>query len=83
MTSQTASETPPPPFLVYTPEQAAELLQLPLGTLRRWVTEGAVPCTRLGRRVRFTQANVDEILASNAKPASAAIRTGATRRVAR
>jgi excisionase family DNA binding protein len=42
-----------------TEQDAAELLQVPLSTLRRWQREGAgPPCLKIGRQVRYRQAAV-------------------------
>jgi len=39
-----------------TEQDAAELLQVPLSTLRRWQREGkGPPCLRIGRQVRYRQ----------------------------
>jgi predicted DNA-binding transcriptional regulator AlpA len=39
-----------------TEQDAAELLQVPLSTLRRWQREGAgPPCLKIGRQVRYRQ----------------------------
>ncbi len=38
-------------FLTY--DQLAEALQLSLGTLKNWVSQGFIPHTKLGRNVRF------------------------------
>lgn len=50
---ETAAKFPP----VLTMEQAAELLRVPLGTLRDWRSRQLLPgCARkLGREVRFTR----------------------------
>jgi excisionase family DNA binding protein len=48
--------------LLLTPEQVAELLQVEVASLRRWVTEGRVPFHRVGRKTRFTRADVDTII---------------------
>lgn len=66
--------------LLYTPEQVAERLQIPVGTLRRWVTEGTVPSHRIGRRTRFTQDDLSAIIEQTAAPAAAPMRNGVTSR---
>ena len=42
----------------YTYREAAKILRVGESTLRRWVSKGAVPCHRLGRSVRFTDADL-------------------------
>ena len=42
-----------------TEQDAAELLQVPLSTLRRWQREGkGPPCLHIGRQVRYRQVAV-------------------------
>lgn len=36
-----------------TPKDVAELLQISVRTLERWVAEGKLPAIRLGRLIRF------------------------------
>jgi excisionase family DNA binding protein len=57
-----SNETNTTVALLLTPEQVADQLQVPVATLRRWVTEGKVPFHRIGRKTRFSQANVQAIL---------------------
>ena len=46
-----------------TEQDAAELLQVPLSTLRRWRREGAgPPCLKIGRPVRYRQVAVQRWL---------------------
>lgn len=47
---------------VYTIVEAARLLRVPEGWLRKKVTAGLVPHTRLGKHVRFTAAHLTQIL---------------------
>lgn len=47
---------------VYTIVEAARLLRVPEGWLRKKVTDGAVPHTRLGKHVRFTADHLRQIL---------------------
>lgn len=63
-----------PAPVVLTPAQAAELLQVPESWLRRRAARRLVPCTFLGKHLRFSRANLDQILAEAARPASAAPR---------
>jgi excisionase family DNA binding protein len=46
-----------------TEQDAAELLQVELSTLRRWHREGTgPPCLKIGRQVRYRQAAVERWL---------------------
>lgn len=46
-----------------TEQDAAELLHVPLSTLRRWHREGTgPPCLEIGRQVRYRQAAVQRWL---------------------
>ncbi|MEV4819310.1 helix-turn-helix domain-containing protein [Micromonospora tulbaghiae] len=54
----------------YTYAEAAAKLRIAETTLRRWVSKGRIPCHRLGRKVRFT----DEDLEAAYKPAPATAR---------
>lgn len=49
---------------VYTIAEAACLLRVPEGWLRKKVTAGAVPHTRLGKHVRFTVDHLRRIVAA-------------------
>jgi excisionase family DNA binding protein len=49
---------------VYTIAEAAKLLRVPDGWLRKKVTAGLVPHTRLGKHVRFTDEHLDQIIRS-------------------
>lgn len=55
---------------LFTPAQAAELLQVPESWLRRRAARRLVPCTFLGKHLRFSRANLDQILADAARPAT-------------
>jgi excisionase family DNA binding protein len=44
--------------------EAAEWLGIGKSTLQRLVTAHAVPCTRIGRLVRFSQDDLDAIVSS-------------------
>jgi len=48
---------------VFTIVEAAQLLRVPEGWLRKKVSAGLVPHTRLGKHVRFTGAHLEQILA--------------------
>jgi excisionase family DNA binding protein len=59
---------------LFTPAQAAELLQVPESWLRRRAARRLVPCTFLGKHLRFSRADLDQILAEAARPATPAPR---------
>ena len=48
---------------VFTIVEAARVLRVPEGWLRKKVTAGVVPHTRLGKHVRFTAVHLAQILA--------------------
>ncbi len=56
----------------YTYAEAARTLRVAESTLRRWVSKGLVPCHRVGRLVRFTEA--DLTAAVKPSPVIAAVR---------
>lgn len=60
-------ETPPEVFTIV---EAARLLHVPEGWLRKKVTAGLVPYTRLGKHVRFTATHLAQILAAGESPAA-------------
>lgn len=56
---------------LFTPAQAAALLKVPESWLRRRAARHQVPCTMLGKHLRFSTANLDQIVADAARPAAA------------
>jgi excisionase family DNA binding protein len=48
--------------------EAAEVLNVPEGWLRKKVSAGAVPFTRLGKHVRFSHDHLDRLIASGEAP---------------
>jgi excisionase family DNA binding protein len=63
-----------------TVEEAAELLSVPVSWLKKRVANHAVPCTRLGRHIRFTREQLAGIVEAAADPAAVMPLTGLTRR---
>ncbi|WP_374112684.1 helix-turn-helix domain-containing protein [Streptomyces sp. MNU89] len=63
------SGTGSPARLLHTPEQAAELLQIPASWLRKKAAAGLIPCTRVGRHLRFSTADVETVIRDGARPA--------------
>jgi probable F420-dependent oxidoreductase len=60
---------------LYTPEEAASMLQVRASWLRRKATARAVPCTFIGKHLRFSQADLAVIVAAG----STGISTGGRR----
>jgi excisionase family DNA binding protein len=54
------------PLPLYTPSEAARLLTVPESWLRRRVTARAVPCTFLGKHLRFSRADLIAIVQAGA-----------------
>jgi len=75
---------PDPAPVLFTPAQAAELLQVRESWLRRRAARRQVPCTFLGKHLRFSRANLEQIVADATLPAAGAQRrtprTGASQR---
>lgn len=62
---------------LYTIAEAAALLHVPEGWLRKKVTAGAVPHTRLGKHVRFTVDHLRRIIvAGEVEPSGPPARVG-------
>jgi excisionase family DNA binding protein len=55
---------PPGEVLLYTPEQAAELLGVKASWLRRKASARVIPCTFIGKHLRFSRADLEAIIAS-------------------
>lgn len=53
-----AQETPPPRY--YRIEEVAEILQLSIGTLRKAIEEGLLPCHKPANTLRFTKKGIEE-----------------------
>lgn len=56
--------------LLYTPAEAAQRLQVRESWLRKKAAARAVPCTFLGKHLRFSPADLTAIVANAAQPAS-------------
>jgi excisionase family DNA binding protein len=63
-----------PAPMLFTPAQAAQLLQVPESWLRRRAARRQVPCTSLGKHLRFSRANLDKIIVDAARPTATAQR---------
>jgi excisionase family DNA binding protein len=55
--------------LLYTPADAAELLAVPESWLRRKAGRRLIPCTFVGKHLRFSTADLAAITATGAQPA--------------
>ena len=47
---------------VYTTQQAAEILQINIQTLRKWIREGKLPASKLGSDYRITGEDIKSFL---------------------
>lgn len=63
-----ASEPDDGPLVLYTPEQAAKMLQVRPSWLRRRAAARAVPCRFLGKHLRFAKQDIDEIAEAGRQP---------------
>jgi excisionase family DNA binding protein len=61
---------------LHTPAKAAELLTVSESWLRRQAGQRRVPCTFLGRHLRFSDRDLDAIVAAGARPANSSGRRG-------
>jgi len=55
---------------LFTPAQAAQLLQVRESWLRRRAGQRRVPCTFLGKHLRFSPADINQIITEAARPAA-------------
>ncbi|MEV4481850.1 helix-turn-helix domain-containing protein [Micromonospora coxensis] len=55
---------------LYTPAEAAALLRVPESWLRRRAGRRHIPCTFLGKHLRFSTADLAAIIAAAAEPAT-------------
>jgi len=51
-----------PELKLYTDQDLAKILKIHPGTLRNWRCEKKIPFTRIGRAIRYTEAQVREIM---------------------
>jgi excisionase family DNA binding protein len=66
----TTPSAPDDEQLLYTPAEAAQLLQVRESWLRKKGAARAVPCTFLGKHLRFSRADLAAIVAAAARPAT-------------
>jgi excisionase family DNA binding protein len=62
---------------LFTPAQAAELLQVPESWLRRRAARRLVPCTFLGKHLRFSRADLNQSIADAARTPATSQRSAA------
>ena len=60
------------PTLLLTAQEAANYLRIPLGSLYVHIHKKRIPCTRLGRLLRFRRVELDSIMIRSQAPAVAA-----------
>jgi excisionase family DNA binding protein len=52
---------------LYTPAEAAEMLKVPESWLRKKAAARAVPCTFVGKHLRFSAADIEKIIKAGAR----------------
>jgi excisionase family DNA binding protein len=62
--------------MLHTIAEAAEILHVPEGWLRKKVTSGVVPHTRLGKHVRFTDDHLRQIVVDGEQVPASPLATG-------
>ncbi len=67
MESGSAQET----TILLTAQEAADYLRIPLGSLYVRISKKKLPCTRLGRLLRFKKSELDRMLEINATSVAA------------
>jgi excisionase family DNA binding protein len=63
--TMTVKNGTPAEMKYYTRYETCEILQISLSTLDTYVKKGAISCSHLGTRIRFTQDDIDKALAKN------------------
>ena len=64
--------SPECPTRLFTIQEAAEALRIPISWLCERTRRNAIPCRRIGKYVRFTQQDLNEIIASSEQPKKSA-----------
>lgn len=62
-----------------TTEEAADLLTVSYSWLKKAAQRGEVPCTHIGRAVRFSSAHVAAIVEAGERPAIVVVRRSSAR----
>jgi len=60
-----ASTSPDRPMRLFTIKEAAEALRIPISWLYERTRRNAIPCRRIGKYVRFTEGDLNEIISSS------------------
>lgn len=63
--TKTVKNDAPVEMINYTRKETCEILHISLSTLDTYVKKGAINCSRVGKRVLFTQDDIDKALAKN------------------
>lgn len=63
-----ALTSPECPTRLFTIQEAAEALRIPISWLYERTRRNAIPCRRIGKYVRFTQQDLNEIITSSEQP---------------
>lgn len=71
-----AQQAADPTQLLFTPAQAAAVLQVRESWLRRRAARRQVPCVLIGKHLRFSRADLEQIAAAAARPAETTRPTG-------
>jgi len=66
----TRTDGEPAELQLYTADQAAALLQISPSWLRKKASGRQVPCTFVGRYLRFSAADLDQIIRAGTRPAT-------------
>ena len=57
--------SPECPMRLFTITEAAEVLRIPISWLYERTRRNAIPCRRIGKYVRFTEGDLQEIISSS------------------
>lgn len=60
-----AFTSPECPMRLFTITEAAEVLRIPISWLYERTRHNAIPCRRIGKYVRFTEGDLQEIISSS------------------
>ena len=60
-----AFTSPECPMRLFTITEAAEVLRIPISWLYERTRRNAIPCRRIGKYVRFTEGDLQEIISSS------------------
>ena len=64
-------DSPQETTLLLTAQEAADYLRIPLGSLYVRISKKQLPCTRLGRLLRFKKSELDRVMALRATSVTA------------